>query len=112
MWYSVKQVVVISNKLTARTVQIGTPGVQGTDATRNIVLDFNYVPDNMANSPGTRLQYLSNNNRWTDLMGDNPLSSIDFSLFYRNKDERLIPIKLRPGESFSILCVFAKTLTT
>lgn len=112
MWYSVKQVVVISNKLTARAVQIGTPGVAGTAATRNIVLDFNYVPDNAANAPGTRLQYLSNNNRWTDLMGDNPISSIDFSLYYRNKDERLIPVKLRPGESFSILCVFAKTLTT
>lgn len=111
MWYSIKQIVVVSNRLGARLVQIGTPGAAGQAATRSIVLDFNYVPDNLANSPGTRLQFLSANNRWTDMTTDHPLQTIDFQLFYRNKNERLIPIKLRPGESFSLLCLFAKTLT-
>lgn len=112
MWYSIKQVVVISERLGARVVNIGTPGVSGTPFTRSIVLDFNYVVDNLLNAPGTRLQYLSNNNRWTDLTKDNAIHSIDFSLYYRTRNERLVPIRLRPGESFSILCVFAKTLTT
>ncbi len=111
MWYSIKQIVVISEKLTSRMVQIGTPGLSGVALARNIVLDFNYVPDNMSNAPGTRLQYLSTQNRWTDLTGDNPVHSIDFKLYYRNRNERLVPITLRPGESFSILCLFAKTLT-
>lgn len=111
MWYSIKQIVVISNRLGARLVQIGTPGQGGQAATRSIVLDFNYVPDNANNSPGTRLNFLSNNNRWTDMSADTPLHSIDFSLYYRNKNEVLVPIKLRPLESFSLLCLFAKTLT-
>ena len=111
MWYSIKQIVVISEKLTARMVQIGTPGLTGVPLARNIVLDFNYVPDNMGNAPGSRLQYLSTQNRWTDLTGDTPIHSIDFKLYYRNRNERLIPITLRPGESFSILCLFAKTVT-
>lgn len=111
MWYSIKQVVVISERLGCRLVSIGTPGVSGPSITRSIILDFNYVVDNALNAPGTRLQYLSNNNRWTDLTKDNPIHSVDFSLYYRTRSERLIPVKLRPGESFSILCVFAKTLT-
>lgn len=112
MWYSIKQIVVISERLGARLVNIGTPGISGQSVTRSIILDFNYVIDNSSNAPGTRLQYLSNNNRWTDLLKDPPINSVDFSLYYRTRSERLIPIKLRPGESFSILCVFAKTLTT
>lgn len=112
LWYSVKQIVVTSDKVGARLVNIGTPGETGKAVSKNIILDFNYIVDNGPNAPGSRLQYLSNNNRWTDLVSDTPLHSMDFKLFYRNKDERLIPIKLRPGESFSILCLFAKTLTT
>lgn len=111
LWYSVKQIVVISNKLGARLVNIGTPFRSGASVSRSIILDFNYVIDNGNFSPGSRLQYLSNNNRWSDLLGDTPLNDIDFKLFYRKKNEILVPIQLRPGESFSILCLFAKTIT-
>lgn len=111
LWYSIKQIVVISNRLGARLVQVGTPGLAGNANTRSIILDFNYIPDNGPNSPGTRLQYLAQNNRWTDMTTDTPLTSIDFQLYYRNKNERLIPVRLRPGESFSLLCLFAKTVT-
>jgi hypothetical protein len=111
MWYSMKQIVITSEKLTSRTVTIGGPGLSGAAITRNIILDFNYIPDNQDNAPGTRLNFLATKDRWTDLTGDSPLHSIDFRVYYRDRMEKLIPLTLRPGESFSILCLFAKTVT-
>lgn len=112
IWYNIKQIVIISNKLGVRLLDVSLNYEVSAPIFRNVVLDFDYVIDNNNNSPGSRVNYLANNNRWIDIQFDGPIKEIDFEIFYRRKDDTLIPLQLRPGDSFSVLCLFAKTLTT
>ncbi|HNU61860.1 MAG TPA: hypothetical protein PKL04_06650 [Methanofastidiosum sp.] len=111
LWYSVKQIILGTNKLPVRLLEVGLTTEIGNPVKRAIITDFNYTLNNTTNSPGSRLQYIADNYRWIDLTGDNPLTQIQFELFYRNKDESLTKVLLKPDDSFSILCLFAKTVT-
>lgn len=113
LWHDVKQIVLVSDTLGCRPVQIGTNAQVGTPANQNIILDFDVVLNNsVLQGPASRVGLTPFNYRWTDLTGNQPLVTISFTLYARKRNQTLIPLTLLPGRSFSVLVLFAKTVTT
>ena len=112
IWHDVKQIVLVSDTITARPTQIGKNTQDGIVSAQNIILDFDVIINNTVTAgPATRVGLTPINYRWTDLTGDTPLRTLSFALYARKRNQELIPLTLLPGRSFSVLVLFAKTIT-
>lgn len=69
---------------------------------------FSLGVDGSGDNISKTYSYTSNNNRWIDLMGKNPLNYMNFTVYYEFNDGSLRPVQIGVGRSCSILFLFQR----
>lgn len=118
LWYDVQNILLVSDKLGTRPEYIGSSlanllpngvGVTpGSNTQLSILASFNIRMDAGENNPSTRIVYYPTAEyRWIDIKADKPIQETDFKFYYSDREGRIFPVMLGPGDGFNIKCLFS-----
>lgn len=107
-------IVFTSDSIPSRSEAIPLNTASTSNASRKILIDFITPISGNTPSPRESVDYQFNAQlyRWIDLMGSNPMYTLDISAWYENTDQVLTPIVLVPGATMTMKLLFKKGLVT
>lgn len=110
-WYFVEKILLLSNSLFVRNEFVSGEG-NGTASNVNlpIITDFSInISNNPGDNPSCRVVYVPTAQyRMLDLLGDDPISTIDIEFALRSRSGQVFPLYLSPGNDFSVSLAFIR----
>lgn len=94
-------------RLVVTTTQMPTlreyiTGLPGNNINVTLGILFSVPINHTATFKSEKISYRPANNRFIDLISQEPLNIIDYQIYYQTTDGRLHPVRLAPGQSFGI----------
>jgi hypothetical protein len=97
-----------SNRLPLRKEYAGANLSNGTVISKPVIADFNLIYTASELAVRSAIQYTATLYRLIDIIGDDPIQTIDMNVQFYNKNYKYFPIILDPSESCSMKLVFIK----
>lgn len=104
-WFDIQRILVTSNTLNVRPYNLSNQNQNGVPIEKNIIASF--TPNYFENirSPVINIDV---EKEWSDLLGNTPLTKIDFAVSVQLFDGRIFPVSILPSATCSIRMHFCK----